>query len=81
MDIYGDIYTESFNIPAGTTWYGSASALITPLPTAIASNLNLKVMPWRGNTFIDVTLRCGEIFPLKVRAVYHNSTLPVVGLF
>lgn len=81
MDIYGDIYTKSFSIAPGATWYGSASALLTPLPTALGSNLNVKVWPWRGNTFIDISLRCGEILPLKVRGVYHTSTVPIVGLF
>jgi len=68
-------YSESFAIPAGG-WTGGASAI--QLAVAGAAGVTAVVRLWRDSPtapMTRVTLRPGDILPIKVRQVYHNSTI------
>ena len=70
-----DIYTESFNIPAGG-WTGQASALNAG--TAGTAPINVSVRLWRDPADAaptDISLRPGHILPIKVRWISHSSTV------
>ena len=68
-----DLYTQSFNIPAGG-WTGQASGLLLGLGASTAV-VTIQVKFWRDSTPSFITLRPGELLPFKVRWVNHNTTL------
>jgi hypothetical protein len=66
-------YTESFNIPTGG-WTGGASGILNGTTAGITADIRL----WRDNSATAarrVSLAPGEILPVKVRYVNHNSTV------
>jgi hypothetical protein len=66
-------YTESFSIPTGG-WTGGASGLLNGTASGITADIRL----WRDDPTTAprrVSLAAGEILPVKVRYVSHNSTV------
>lgn len=68
-----DIYTQSFNIPTGG-WTGQANALLLGVGGS-TTPVVIQVKFWRDTNPSYLTLRPGELLPMKVRWVNHNSTL------
>lgn len=66
-------FTESFNIPTGG-WTGGASGLLNGTTAGITADVRL----WRDDsstTARRISLAPGQILPIKVRFVSHNSTV------
>ena len=66
-------YTQSFNIPAGG-WTGQASAILNCTTTNLGITCSVRL--WRDNPSSPpriLTMRPGEIIPIKVRYVFHNQ--------
>ena len=64
-------YSQAFNIPAGTSYAGGGNA-ISVVSTA-ASGITANVRLWRDDpngTPTTISMRGGEILPLKVRTVF-----------
>lgn len=68
-------YSESFAIPTGG-WTGGASAIQAAV--AGAGGVTADVRLWRDSPtapLTRITLRPGDILPIKVRHVSHNTTI------
>lgn len=68
-------YSESFTIPAGG-WTGGANAI--QAASTLAAGITADVRLWRDSStapLTRITMRPGEILPLKVRYVNHSSTV------
>ena len=66
-------YTESFSIGTGG-WTGGASGILNGTTAGITADIRL----WRDNSATAprrVSLAPGEILPVKVRYINHNSTV------
>jgi len=66
-------YSESFSIPTGG-WTGGANAIMctaTGLTTGVTADVRL----WRDSATTRIVMAPGEILPLKVRHINHNSTV------
>ena len=66
-------YTESFTIPTGG-WTGGASGILNGTTAGITADIRL----WRDNSATAarrISLAAGQILPVKVRYVNHNSTV------
>jgi hypothetical protein len=77
-------YSESFAIPVksgNTGWVGGASALQAAVSGTAAITAGVRL--WRDsgltatatNPLTQISLRPGEIVPIKVRYVEHNSVI------
>lgn len=67
-----DIYTESFNIPAGG-WTGEASALNAAISGTAPVNVSVRLWRDPAGATTDISLRPGQILPVKVRWINHSS--------
>ena len=67
-----DIYTESFNIPAGG-WTGQASALNAAINGTAPINISVRLWRDPAGATTDISLRPGQILPVKVRWINHSS--------
>ena len=66
-------YTQSFSIGTGG-WTGQANAL--GLATAATAGVTVAVRLWRDDPTTaprQISIRGGELLPLKVRYVFHNN--------
>jgi hypothetical protein len=67
-------YSESFSIPTGG-WTGGAQAIMATNSTTLTAGITADVRLWRDSSLTRIVLAPGEILPLKVRHVSHNSTI------
>jgi len=68
-------YSESFNIPAGG-WTGGANAIQLAISGTAGTTADVRL--WRDSAtapLTRITLRPGDILPIKVRYVSHNTTI------
>jgi hypothetical protein len=66
-------YTESFTIPTGG-WTGGAMGIMNGTTGGITADVRL----WRDDATTAprrISLAPGQILPLKVRFISHNSTI------
>jgi hypothetical protein len=66
-------YSESFTIPTGG-WTGGAIGLLNGTTTGITADVRL----WRDSSATTprrISLAPGEILPVKIRYINHNSTV------
>ena len=66
-------YSESFTIPTGG-WTGGAIGLLNGTTTGITADVRL----WRDSSATTprrISLAPGEILPVKIRYISHNSTV------
>jgi hypothetical protein len=66
-------FTESFNIPTGG-WTGGASGILNGTTAGITADVRL----WRDSSATTprrISLAPGEILPVKIRYISHNSTV------
>ena len=66
-------YSESFTIPTGG-WTGGANAIMCTA-TALTTGITADVKLWRDSATTRIVMAPGEILPLKVRYISHNSTV------
>lgn len=70
-------YTESFSIPTGG-WTGGTQAIMATSSVTLTTGITADVRLWRDDPTSAprrVILAPGEILPLKVRYINHNSTI------
>lgn len=61
-------YTESFTIPAGG-WTGGTNGLM--LSNTNVNAITADVRLWRDSGLSTISIRSGEILPLKVRYIHY----------
>lgn len=61
-------YTESFTIPAGG-WTGGTNGLM--LTNGNVNAITADVRLWRDSGLSTISIRSGEILPLKVRYIHY----------
>ena len=67
-------YSESFSIPAGG-WTGGAQAIMATNSITLTTGITADVRLWRDSSLTRIVLAPGEILPLKVKYINHNSTI------
>lgn len=73
-------YSESFGVPTGG-WAGGANAIQLAISGAAGATVDVRLWRDQGlagtslNPLTRITMRPGDILPIKVKYISHNTTI------